>query len=357
MTPHGQKAAILFQQGRYGPAVDALRQQLSAEPDDPWSHAMMALSLLLAGKGNKPAEDAALRAIALEPAYPFAWHALAIVQNTAGKPALALESIRECLRLDPQDAEAHAARGWALLHAARAGEAEHHFREALRLDPAKDYAKEGFVRSLKARHPVYRVILRYLLWMSRQRTVVRFGVVGTLLVGRKVIEAALKEAPQLAWVLVPVAVVFVLLLLTTWAADPVFNLMVRRDPEGRHLLSPRQRAATNYLITLALIVVLSTAVLISARDFGTASYATLPCLLALPLSVALSYPRGSARRKLLWVTGCCAGAGAICVALLALNTGRNNDLSALATLAGVLYGLGCLLSLRFADAVGDDPPP
>ena len=41
-----------------------------------------------------------------------------------------------------------------------------HFREALRLNPSLEWARAGLVEALKARYPVYGLLLRYFLWMS-----------------------------------------------------------------------------------------------------------------------------------------------------------------------------------------------
>ncbi len=42
-----------------------------------------------------------------------------------------------------------------------------HFREALRLKPDMEWARNGMVEALKARYFLYRLMLRYYLWMSR----------------------------------------------------------------------------------------------------------------------------------------------------------------------------------------------
>ncbi|MDB5311521.1 MAG: tetratricopeptide repeat protein [Gemmataceae bacterium] len=46
--------------------------------------------------------------------------------------------------------------GWALLHARQPAEALTHFREALRLDPTNEWARDGLIEALKARYWVYR---------------------------------------------------------------------------------------------------------------------------------------------------------------------------------------------------------
>src|SRR4030095_8604876 len=107
------------------------------------------------------------------------------------------------------------------------------FREALRLDPQLDPAREGLVRALKARNPLYGALLRYFLWMSRVPARTRWAVlVGALLIAR---------------VLGPL---FVLSLLFMWlpgTAEPMSNLVLRLSRYGRLALSRTETVASNWL--------------------------------------------------------------------------------------------------------------
>jgi hypothetical protein len=69
--------------------------------------------------------------------------------------------MQQALRAGREDSLFHANEGWRLLGAGDQREAERRFREALRLDPNCEYAREGVIAALKARHFAYRVILAW----------------------------------------------------------------------------------------------------------------------------------------------------------------------------------------------------
>ncbi len=78
---------------------------------------------------------------------------------------------------NPNNPNTHANLGWALLHKGEHEKAMIHFREALRLDPELQWAQQGIVEALKARHFIYRVMLKYFLWMSRLGSRAQWGVI------------------------------------------------------------------------------------------------------------------------------------------------------------------------------------
>src|SRR3712207_7475219 len=61
---------------------------------------------------------------------------------------------------DVCSSDLHANRGWQEAHRGNYEQAMAHFREALRIDASLEWAREGVVEVLKARNPVYRVMLR-----------------------------------------------------------------------------------------------------------------------------------------------------------------------------------------------------
>ena len=91
---------------------------------------------------------------------------MALVQ--LGRKDEAQQTLGSALANDPENALTHANQGWALLHRGDHAKALEHFREALRIDPELDWARAGIVEALKARHLIYRVMLRFFLWMGRQ---------------------------------------------------------------------------------------------------------------------------------------------------------------------------------------------
>ncbi len=180
--------------------------------------------------------------------------------------------------------------------------------------------------------------------MGRQSIAMRWGVVIALIVGRSALRVVSREFPVIAPLAIPLAVALGLFVLFTWIANPLFNFLLRFDPVGRHVLPPRNRPKSNYLIALvALLVVLGAAGALGIR--GTAlGWIMMVGLLALPISQFLSYPPGPPRGHVANYCGgvLIVGAGALAIYSLSL------DIAAMELAFPILavgYGIGCLLSI------------
>jgi hypothetical protein len=116
----------------------------------------------------------------------------------------------------------------------------------LRIDPRKNYARYGLATSLKARSPVYGVVLAVLLRLNRLRGWAMWGGVillfGVLRFGDSFVRnhadwiVPFESAKALLWA----ALILVII------ANPVFDILLRFDREGQHALSPDERRATNW---------------------------------------------------------------------------------------------------------------
>jgi len=104
---------------------------------------------------------------ALDPEHAGCLNLRAMAEVKLGRKAQAAATIEAALARDPENAGTHANRGWTYLEESDPGRALEHFREALRLDPENEWAREGMVEALKARHGVYRLVLRCFLWMQK----------------------------------------------------------------------------------------------------------------------------------------------------------------------------------------------
>jgi tetratricopeptide (TPR) repeat protein len=345
-------AQVLFEQGRFDLATDALRRHLAADPNDANAHGLLslclrnenrvkeaiaearaaiaadpelslghyALSRALVEQRQYPAAlEAAMEVIRLEPNETSGYQALAIVRIEQRNWAGALEATEEGLALNPQNASlleirglaqaqlgdkqgadatflaalernpessnALAGRGFAMLHAGRMNEAVESYRDALRIDPSNEMARAGLVEALKARNPIYAVILGRLLWLSRLsgRALIAFFV-GWFVLNRAI--QALSRVPEtrpLAFVLLGV---YLLVVWLSFAASPLFNLLLRLDPLGRHALTDEQRQEAN-IVGLLVAFGLPVAVLaLVTQSLPLAQLAAILLGLVIPLDNA-----------------------------------------------------------------------
>jgi tetratricopeptide (TPR) repeat protein len=173
------QASRLLQQARHEDAERELRAALLADPDDPASHALLALCLA-AQQRQQEAMEMAWAAIALAPDWSFPRYALAQVFGSWGEHAQAESALREAIRLDSEEptylaalaetllsreklrealdvasrtlavdednSDAANVRGLALLHLGRREEAARALEVALRHDPgnAETHTAQGW---------------------------------------------------------------------------------------------------------------------------------------------------------------------------------------------------------------------
>lgn len=271
---HSLLANCLCERDELGDATQEARQAISLEPDSPNSHATMAHVMFR--RNRLPEARTAIReSIRLNPYEPASFAVLAAIEYALRDWPKTLAAAEEGLRidpeevgcnnyramalvalgrrdeagatmgtvlaLDPENAFSHANQGWAMLHAGESAKAKEHFREALRLEPDLEYARRGLIEAMKARNPIYALMLRYFLWMNRLSRQAQWGVVlgGVILV--QILFRVREQQPDLKPFVTVLIVVYMIFALMTWLASPLFNLLLLIDRFGRHALSREQK--------------------------------------------------------------------------------------------------------------------
>lgn len=164
-----------------------------------------------------------------------------LVLPKLGRNADAIDTLKRTIAQDPDDSHSHAAQGWAMLHAKRYDEALTHFKEALRINPTSEYAREGLLQSLRARHRVYRLFLTYFLWLGKLNGSVRSAfTLGTYVVARALIMISNRN-PTLAPYLLPIGAAYFVFVILFWMSVPLFNLTLRLHPLGKLALTQTER--------------------------------------------------------------------------------------------------------------------
>jgi tetratricopeptide (TPR) repeat protein len=187
--------------------------------------------------------DAAERGLSLDAEHAGCSHMRVIALRGLGRGAEAADANRGLLGREPDSAVAHANAGWTCLHRSQIRQAKTHFREALRLDPQMDWAKQGILEAIKATNPIYRVYLHYMLWMATKGAALQWAVIIGAWFGFRFVRTAMANNPSLKPVLMPLVVAYLAFVLLTWFARPVFNLMLLVHPLGRHALDRDDRYA------------------------------------------------------------------------------------------------------------------
>ena len=234
---HSVLAAALGGLGRYDDALRAVRQGLALAPELAGLHLQEAHALI-ALERHADALASTERAVRLAPNSSAAAALRAAILCDLRRYDEADAAVDEALRLDPENADAHRVRGVIALHRGGGKSAVRAHRTALRLDPTDTHSREALSVALKTRNPLYGWLLRFSLWLETLPRLVRVAVLLTPIL----LTRLLRPVADQPWAKTLLIVVVVLVLLT-WALEPVMNcvLLLGRD---RHLLNRAARQAT-----------------------------------------------------------------------------------------------------------------
>lgn len=242
---HHVHALILHRIGRNKESLVAVQDAIRLAPESEDNFSL--LSSIQLGLGDWPAALAAAeQALALNPEDNRAANFRAMALVRLNRQAEAMQTVESALERNPESAFSHANQGWNCLHRNDPRRAQVHFREALRLDPELDYARDGMLEALKARNWIYRGMLAYFLWMGRLAARYQWGIVLATYFGSRFLTQAAFDHPEYRWFWWIVLGGFYGFVYLTWTAQPMFNLLLRLDRFGRHALSAEKRVASNW---------------------------------------------------------------------------------------------------------------
>ncbi len=233
---HYVHAAALHRLDRTADARRAIEEALRLNPGEEDYFSLLA-SIELAARDWPAALTAAEQALALNPEHVNAANLRAVALVRLNRKEEAAATVEFALHREPDNAFSHANQGWNCLHHNDPKKAQEHFREALRLSPGLEYARQGMIEALKARNPIYRGMLAYFLWMGRQRGWLQAAVIVAFLVATFFLSEFTGRYPLL-WI--PLLGVYLFIYLT-WTSDVAFNLLLQLDRFGRHVLNRDQR--------------------------------------------------------------------------------------------------------------------
>jgi tetratricopeptide (TPR) repeat protein len=315
---HHCRSLVMEHRKRFAEAEASAREAVRLEPLDADYRARLA-AVLFQQERWRDAYNEAMAGLEHDPEHDGCNHLRTMALTKRGRQSDAVASVDALLARDPENAMAHTNKSWALLHQRKPREALEHFREALRIDPTFQYAQAGVVEALKARNPLYRWMLVYFLWMARLSSQARWGVIIGGYIGMRVLRSVANSNPALAPWILPLIVLYILFVLLTWFAYPLFNLLLRFNKFGRYALSRDQRTASNWF-GVCLVVFVGGLVLYFAYDAKWAlSTAFVALGLAMPLVTIYSCEAGWPRRAMTAFTGAMAVVGAAAITLTMLN--------------------------------------
>jgi tetratricopeptide (TPR) repeat protein len=252
---HYALALCLVTRNHYAEAEDAAREALRLDPYDADAYAVLSKSYL--GRENyQAAIDAAEQGLSVDPEHSECGNLRSILLERLGRGDEAIESATRNLARDPDSSHAHAALGWTQLNNGKYKEAQVAFREALRLNPHDEMARQGLIQAMNNRSFLFRGVHTFYVWMSRLNSKAAFGLIFGAWILMQVLSRVADNVPALGPFILPLLIVYVLFVVLTWIANPLFNTFLRFHPFGRHLLDRTQTWSSNLIApSLALAVV------------------------------------------------------------------------------------------------------
>lgn len=320
---HYALAKVWYERDHYDAARSAIEEAIRLEPENA-DYRFLLGAVHFDERRFEEALRVADEGLAVDPEHEGCTNLRVMALVKRGRTGEAIDVTESALARNPESSATHANRGWTLLEQGKANDALGHFREALRLDPENEWARSGIVEALKARNPVYAVMLRYFLWTSRLSRRAQWGVILGGYFANRVLTQAARSNPDLAPWLLPFRVLYIAFVVMTWTAEPLFNLMLRLNSFGRLALSREQIVESNWIGSIMLLALLSLGaglvwglegpLLVSSIVFG---------FLIIPLAGTLKIPEVS--RRPMWIyTGVLAllGLTSLVLTIAAADEGR-----------------------------------
>ncbi|MCA8942250.1 MAG: tetratricopeptide repeat protein [Planctomycetes bacterium] len=286
---------VLHSRGWLDEAESAAREAIRLDAN--YSSGFACLAEVLASRKKwREALDAADEGLRLDPEDDACANARAICLTKLGRRAEAVATLEGTLTRDPGDASAHANLGWTALHDRDYSKAERHFREALRLNPTSEWAREGVVECLRARNWLYRPVLQFFLWVRGLDTRLQVGIVfgGWLLY--RFAQGRTEGDSLFAWSMVAVVGAYFAFVIATWFAEPLMDSLLTLDSFGRIALTRAERRDAWIVVGLLLLGVAMLCAGIGVQSPAIAYSGVSIALLTLPLKIALDIGEPSARR-------------------------------------------------------------
>lgn len=328
---HYALARVLSDRNREDEAAVAIGEAIRLEPEDADYHAMRA-GIELDRRNWPSALEAAETGLQFDAEHVTCNNLRAMALVKLGRKAEAGATINSTLAREPENAFSHANKGWTLLESGERKQAMHHFRESLRLDPDDEWAKHGLVEAIKAGNPFYALMLKYFLWIQKLSPGARWGILLGGYFGNRLLSGLANANPSLKPLTTPLLVVYLIFAISTWLAQPVFNLFLFVHPFGKHALNDEQRAQARWVgICLGLALAAVVAWLATGRGDIWLTPALVFGLISMPLSAVHYCHVGWPRWTMAGITGLLTLAGLGSVALDLMSESGNSG--------GGLFGL------------------
>jgi tetratricopeptide (TPR) repeat protein len=235
------KAFAHFKRDALGEAIQALENALSINAYSPAYYALYAY-ILISKRQFAGALEKANEGLAVDAEDVGCLNARSRALNRLNRVDEAIDTMQDSLAADPDNDFTHVTVGWNYLEKGQHRQASHHFREALRINPANATARDGLKEALKSRIPPYRWFLQYGVWLSGKGRGARVGMtIGLYVCFRLALVVGQKLNPPWSYILALVAVLYLAFVVLSWIIEPVANFFLLFHREGKYALTDNEK--------------------------------------------------------------------------------------------------------------------
>ncbi len=220
---------------------------------EPWNATYWGLlsNIEIENRNYKEALKAAETGLEMSPEDVHCHNLKALIQTRLGNKEEAKHSLDTAMAADPENALTHAYRGWALIEHHNHAESIVHFREALRIDPTLEWARQGLIKALQVRHWAFQVPLK-IGWRGAILMIIVFAT--SLAFLECSVHAPAGTPGEMVQVLKNgclvglVVAILVPLLPHTVLADPLLRFLLLFDQDGRLAMTREERVFNVHLM-------------------------------------------------------------------------------------------------------------
>ena len=288
---HYSLASVLESRNRFKEALPSINEAIRIDPFNTQYHSK-ASAIHFAMRNWKESLASAEQGLQVNPEDVSCSNLRSMALVKLGRKTEARGTLEGVLSKSPDNATSHASQGWALLESNQHEKAMEHFREALRLDPKMEWARVGILTAMRARNPIYNWLLKFFLAMSKLTRGGQWGVILGLYIGYRILGQIANANPQWAPFIQPLLILYVVFVVLTWIANPLFNLVLRLDKFGRLALTKKEIAASNVIGGMLLIAIVSLAGYFLGGPLFLLPMAVVGGLLIMPVSAVFRCESG-----------------------------------------------------------------
>lgn len=231
---------VFFKQKEYLDADRAICKAIQLDQEDPDYHAFRG-SMFLARNRREEAKQMFLDTLAIDPEHHQALTLLSQIEAQLGNTEEAKRLAHQAVQNEPEDADAHVARGYSLIYANRPKDAFEAFREALRLEPNSELARHGLLHALQMHHFFYRGMFNFFAFMNRLSASMQWGLIIGLLIGYNILMKLMRQHPEWTPVIMPLIVLYLLFAFMSWVSEPITFFFLLFNRWGRLAMNWRQK--------------------------------------------------------------------------------------------------------------------